>query len=76
MALKKRIEHFFKDRCAQFKEEYILNFGVYMTPAENLCYTSMQKFKAKYEEIPNVSDRDYFTTVNHTILFPPETRKF
>lgn len=33
--------------------------------AENLCYTSMKKFKAKYGEIPNVSDRDYFTNSIH-----------
>ena len=32
----------------------MLNFGVYYTPAENLCYTAMQKFKEKYGEIPNV----------------------
>ena len=36
-----------------------------MTPAENLCYTSMQKFKAKYGVISNVSDRDYFTNSMH-----------
>ena len=39
MALAKRIEQLFKDRCAQFKQEYKLNLGVYYTPAENLCYT-------------------------------------
>ena len=54
MELAKRIEQLFKDRCAQFKEEERLNFGVYYTPAENLCYTAMKKFKAKYGEIPNV----------------------
>lgn len=32
MELAKRIEQLFKDRCAQFKEEYKLNFGVYYTP--------------------------------------------
>ena len=65
MELAKRIEQLFKDRCAEFKEEYKLNFGVYFTPAENLCYTAMQKFKAKYGEIPNVSDRKYFTNSMH-----------
>ena len=65
MELAKRIEQLFKDRCAQFKEEERLNFGVYYTPAENLCYTAMKKFKAKYGEIPNVSDRDYFTNSMH-----------
>ena len=65
MKLAKRIEQLFKDRCAEFKEKYKLNFGVYYTPAENLCHTAMKKFKAKYGEIPNVSDRDFFTNSMH-----------
>ena len=65
MELAKRIEELFKKRCAEFKEEYKLNFGVYYTPAENLCYTAMQKFKAVYGEIPNVSDKDFFTNSMH-----------
>ena len=32
MKLAKRIEQLFKDRCAEFKKEYKLNFGVYYTP--------------------------------------------
>ena len=32
MKLAKRIEQLFKDRCAEFKEKYKLNFGVYYTP--------------------------------------------
>ena len=65
MALAKRIEQVFKDKCAKFKEEYKLNFGVYFTPAENLCYTAMSKFKDKYGVIENVSDREYFTNSMH-----------
>ena len=65
MELAKRIEQLFKDRCAQFKNEYKLNFGVYYTPAESLCYTAMKKFKDKYGIIPNVSDREFFTNSIH-----------
>ena len=65
MELAKKIEQLFQDRCAAFKQQYQLNFGVYYTPAENLCYTAMTKFKDKYGEIPNVSDRDYFTNSIH-----------
>lgn len=65
MELAKRIEQLFKDRCAEFKKDLHLNIGVYYTPAENLCYTAMKKFKKKYGEIPNVSDRDYFTNSIH-----------
>lgn len=65
MKLAKCIEQLFKDRCAEFKQEYKLNFGVYYTPAENLCYTAMKKFKEKYGVIPNVSDKDFFTNSIH-----------
>jgi len=65
MELAKRIEQLFKDRCAEFKKELHLNIGVYYTPAENMCYTSMKKFRKKYGIIPNVSDRDYFTNSIH-----------
>ena len=65
MKLAKDIEALFKTRCAEFKEKYKLNFGVYYTPAENLCYTAMKKFKDKYGEIPNVSDKDFFTNSMH-----------
>lgn len=65
MAVAKRIEQLFKDRCAEFKQEYKLNFGVYYTPAENLCYTAMDKFKKKYGIIPHVSENDYFTNSIH-----------
>ena len=65
MKLAKRIEQLFKDRCAEFKQEYKLNFGVYYTPAENLCYTAMTRFKEKYGEIPNVSENKFFTNSMH-----------
>ena len=74
LELGQRIEKLFNERCSEFKHElhkdpdgyeYYLNFGVYLTPAENLCYTAMQKFKAQYGVIPNVSDREYFTNSTH-----------
>lgn len=65
MALAKDIESLFKTRCAEFKEQYKLNFGVYYTPAENLCYTSLKKFRDTYGVIPNVSDKEFFTNSIH-----------
>ncbi len=65
MEVAKRIEQLFNNKCKTFKELYRLNFGVYYTPAENLCHTAMKKFKAKYGEIPNVSDKEYFTNSTH-----------
>ena len=65
MKLAKRIEQLFKDRCAEFKEQYKLNFGVYYTPAENLCYTALKKFREQYGIIENVSDKEFFTNSMH-----------
>ena len=65
MELAKQIEGLFKKRCAEFKEEYKLNFGVYFTPAENLCHTAMKKFQQTYGIIPNVSGHEYFTNSMH-----------
>ena len=65
MELAKRIEQLFKDRCAEFKQQYKLNFGVYYTPAENLCHTAMKKFQNQYGIILNVSDHEYFTNSIH-----------
>ena len=65
MKYAKEIEQLFKDRCSEFKNEYKLNFGVYYSPAENLCFTAMNKFKDKYGVIENVSDKEYFTNSIH-----------
>ena len=65
MELAKRIEKLFNDRCKEFKQTLKLNFGVYYTPAENLCHTAMKKFRTKYGNIQNVSDKEFFTNSIH-----------
>ena len=75
MELAKKIEQSFMDKCKEYKEHYKLNFGVYYTPAENLCNTSYQKFLKKYGLIENVTaykdengelqPRGYFTNSIH-----------
>ena len=73
LALAKRIEELFSKRCNEFKHEYKLNFGVYYTPAENLCFTAMKKVKERYGVIKNVSDRDYFTNSIHVPVWEQMT---
>ena len=73
MNLAIEIESLFARKCKEYKKKYSLNFGVYLTPAENLCYTAMKKFKAKYGEIPNVSDREYFTNSMHVPVWKEMT---
>lgn len=73
MELAKEIETLFSKKCKAYKEKYKLNIGVYMTPAETLCYTAMKKFKAKYGIIENVSDKDYFTNSMHVPVWKKVT---
>lgn len=65
MELAKQIYKLYKEKCAEYKEIYKLNFGVYNTPAENLCKTAMLKFQERYGIIKNVSDKPYFTNSMH-----------
>jgi ribonucleoside-triphosphate reductase len=77
LAYAKQIEELYSKRCAEYKAEYKLNFGVYYTPAENLCYTSMKAFKRRFPEYEqenvtyfidkegNKKDKTYFTNSIH-----------
>ena len=65
MEIAKHIYKLFKKKCAQYKEKYQLNFGVYNTPAENLSHTALKRFREKYGIIENVSDKEFFTNSMH-----------
>lgn len=67
--LGKRIEALFRRRADEFKQQYKLNFGVYLTPAENLSFTAMTKFKKRYGVIEHVSDKSYFTNSVHVPVY-------
>lgn len=61
MYLVTRINEFAKEAS----ERNGLNFSCYATPGENLCHTAMQKLKAQYGEIKNVTSREYLTNSFH-----------
>ena len=65
LELAKRIEQLYKDKINALRVKYKMNFGVYASPAESLCYTALKKFQAKYGKIPNVSDKEFFTNSMH-----------
>ena len=77
MGYAKQIEQMFKNRCAEFKQRYKLNIGVYLTPAENLAYTALKNFKKlnpefDQENVTYILDKDgnrkeklYFTNSIH-----------
>ena len=79
MELAKKIESLFKERCASYKEQYHLNFGVYYTPAENLCYTAFKKWKEQFGDYEGVTyyidedgnrvDKLFFTNSIHIPVY-------
>ncbi|MGL4951510.1 MAG: anaerobic ribonucleoside-triphosphate reductase [Mycoplasma sp.] len=52
-------------KIQDFKKEDGYLYAIYGTPAESLCGTQLEQFKAKYGVIENVSDRSYFTNSFH-----------
>lgn len=79
MELAKRIESLYAKRCKEYKNIFKLNFGVYYTPAENLSYTAMTKFKARFGKVPGVTtypegpdkgkDKTFFTNSIHVPVY-------
>ena len=77
MEYAKQIEQLFKTKCAEYKQQYKMNIGVYYTPAENLCKTAMNNFKRlnpgfEQEYVTYLKDKDgnkidklYFTNSMH-----------
>nr|DAN76273.1 MAG TPA: anaerobic ribonucleoside triphosphate reductase [Caudoviricetes sp.] len=75
MALAKEIEGLFNKRAAEYKNKYKLNFGVYYTPAENLCYTAMKNFKDMYGDVENVTYINLPEKDKHGNIMYDENRK-
>ncbi|MCI5774064.1 MAG: anaerobic ribonucleoside-triphosphate reductase [Erysipelotrichaceae bacterium] len=51
--------------CETWKQESGLGFALYGTPAESLCYRFARIDKAKFGDIPNVTDKGYYTNSYH-----------
>lgn len=54
-----------RQKCDEWKAETGLGFGLYGTPAESLVYRFCRHDRAKFGEIPNVTDRLYYTNSYH-----------
>lgn len=52
--------------CQEASERNNLNFAAYNTPAENTCYTAMNKLVARHgNELKGVTDHEYLTNSIH-----------
>lgn len=60
-----KVMNHMNEACEKWKKETGLAFGLYGTPAENLIYRFCRLDKSKFGEIPNVTDRLYYTNSYH-----------
>ncbi|EGT3659700.1 TPA: anaerobic ribonucleoside-triphosphate reductase [Clostridioides difficile] len=56
---------YMRNKCEEWKEQTKLGFGLYGSPAENLVYRFCRIDKQKFGEIPNVTDKLYYTNSYH-----------
>ena len=59
------VMNYLHDKCEEWKKETNLGFGLYGTPAESLVYRFCRIDKEKFGEIPNVTDKLYYTNSYH-----------
>ena len=60
-----------KDVAAKWKTETGIGFSLYGTPAESLCYRFARIDRQKFGDIPNVTDKGYYTNSYHVDVREP-----
>lgn len=55
--------------CAEASDRNNLNFSMYYTPAENLCYTAMNKLVKRFGAIEGVTDHEFLTNSIHIPVY-------
>jgi ribonucleoside-triphosphate reductase len=60
-----------RDTCTKWKEETGLGFSLYGTPAESLCYRFARIDQERFGDIPDVTDKGYYTNSYHVDVREP-----
>ena len=66
-----KVMNHLNDACKKWKKETGYGFGLYGTPGENLTSRFCRIDKQKFGEIPNVTDRKYYTNSYHVHVAEP-----
>ena len=56
---------YLKETVLKWREETNIGFALYGTPAESLCYRFAKIDREKYGDIPDVTDKGYYTNSYH-----------
>lgn len=60
-----RVMNKLRETTDRWKKETGIGFGLYGTPAESLCYRFARIDKEKFGDIPDVTDKGYYTNSYH-----------
>lgn len=60
-----RVMNKLRETTDRWKKETGLGFGLYGTPAESLCYRFAKIDKEKFGDIPDITDKGYYTNSYH-----------
>ena len=60
-----------KETVQKWKEETNIGFALYGTPAESLCYRFAEIDRKKFGDIPDVTDKGYYTNSYHVDVREP-----
>ena len=60
-----KVMNYLRSACDRWKAITGLGFGLYGTPAESLCYRFASIDKEKFGDIPDVTDKGYYTNSYH-----------
>ncbi len=66
-----RVMDALKRRVLEWREKTNIGFALYGTPAESLCYRFAEIDRAKYGDIPDVTDKGYYTNSYHVDVREP-----
>ena len=66
-----KVMHHLKDTVDRWKAKTGIGFGLYGTPAENLCYRFAKIDKEKFGNIKDVTDKGYYTNSYHVDVREP-----
>lgn len=71
MKFAKRLMNRLRKAADTWKEETGIGFGLYGTPAESLCYRFAEIDRKKFGDIPDVTDKGYYTNSYHVDVREP-----
>lgn len=66
-----KLMNFLASTCERWKTVTGLGFGLYGTPAESLCYRFARIDRERFGDIPNVTDKGYYTNSYHVDVREP-----